>query len=417
MDVIDTEDSAPSDDGVGTSIVKRQRSGTVSRRDMAGSSLAVSSAATDALVAKARADVEARWMIALRCPRNLDDVEQEMRAECSNPDFAKAAIYARPVGGDKIAEGLSIRFAEMAVRVMGNVSVETFTIFDDDAVRITRVTVTDFETNATWSKDLSIRKTVERKHIKKGQKVLGERLNSYGDRVYIVEATDDDVNVKESNAISKAARTGALRLVPGGLQRKMLQLCKSIVADKAAKDPDGERKRMLDAFGLLRVMPSDLEEFLGHPTTQIVAAEVEKLRAIYNSIADGETTWHDVISAIREARSNNAAPASAAPTNQPAQNPPPPANGEQPKPETRKRGSAGLKESLKNETKPAEPAPSTTPAPAKEPTLFDKAAADARAKDAERQSSTGGEPPTFPCVDCGVPVGEPNSRCDACANA
>ena len=38
--------------------------------------------------------------------------------------------------------------------------------------------------------------------------------------------------------------------------------------DRAAQDPDGERKRVLDAFAQLNVMPATLDQVLGHPMAQ-----------------------------------------------------------------------------------------------------------------------------------------------------
>src|ERR1051325_3623418 len=89
------------------------------RREFAGIALASEGPATQALVAKATADIQARWVMALRRPRNLDDVRQDIIKECKRPGFAKVAIYSVPRAGTQI-KGLSIRFAEVAMRCMGN---------------------------------------------------------------------------------------------------------------------------------------------------------------------------------------------------------------------------------------------------------------------------------------------------------
>lgn len=424
------------------SLTRAPRSGAIARRDFGGSSLAMSTASTDALVAKARADVEARWVMAMRAPRNLDDVRQYVIAECKNPEFAKAAIYAKPVGGGNVVEGLSIRFAEMACRQMGNMSVEHMTIFDADDMRIARVTVTDFETNATWSKDLNIRKTVERKQLKRNQKPLGERVNSYGDRVYIVEASDDDVAIKEAALVSKASRTGILRLVPGNVQREAMALCKKVIADKAAKDPDGERREILDGFALIRVMPSDLEAFLGHPTTQILPVEIQRLRSIFVSIRDGETTWQDVLEEVLEARAQakaaNPTPgtpaATIASTARGEQVPPPaaapsstpthagasapsvgPATQSEVKPAGKRSGSAALKSALA----PTNPAPAAVDQKSSVQEAIDKA----RAREAERKAEPTAqtELPVAdkgPCAGCGAMVVDaPGEFCGDCTAA
>lgn len=420
------------------SLTRAPRSGAVARRDFGGSSLAMSTASTDALVAKARADVEARWIMAMRAPRNLDDVRQYVIAECKQPEFAKAAIYAKPVGGGNVVEGLSIRFAEMACRQMGNMSVEHMTIFDADDMRIARVTVTDFETNATWSKDINIRKTVERKQLKRNQKPLGERINSYGDRVYIVEATDDDVAIKEAALVSKASRTGVLRLIPGNIQREAMALCKKVIADKAAKDPDGERREILDGFALIRVMPSDLETFLGHPTTQILPVEIQRLRSIFVSIRDGETTWQEVLDEVLEARAQakaanptpgtpaatiastargeQAPPTSSAPTHAGASAPSVgPATQTEARPASKRSGTAALKSALA----PTNPAPAVVDQKSTVQEAIDKARAREAERKAEPMAQT--ELPVAdkgPCAGCGAMVVDaPGEFCGDCTAA
>ena len=60
--------------------------------------------------------------------------------------------------------------------------------------RIVRVTITDLEANVPYSQDVTIAKTIERRQKKDGDTVITTRTNSYGDLLYILEATDDDWN-------------------------------------------------------------------------------------------------------------------------------------------------------------------------------------------------------------------------------
>lgn len=56
----------------------------------------------------------------------------------------------------------------------------------------------------------------------------------------------------------------------------------------------GERndaRAEVDAFAVLRVMPSDLARYLGHDVGTPSPAEVDDLRAVYTAINTGETTW------------------------------------------------------------------------------------------------------------------------------
>jgi len=246
--------------------------------------------ASSAVAAQARAQIEARYVIAARNPRDWDNVRTKLLKECQRPRFADVARWSKPVGRDKI-EGPSIRFAEAALRCMGNVAPETMVIWDDEEKRIVRVAITDCESNLSYSTDVVVQKTVERSSVKEGQQVLGSRLNSYGKPVYLVRATEDDLLNKQNSAISKALRTAALRILPGDILEECMDLVVKVQQDRDAKDPDAARKAILDAFAKLNIMPSQLAEYVGHDTAQLVPAELIDLRAVFSAIQQGETTW------------------------------------------------------------------------------------------------------------------------------
>ena len=85
-------------------------------------------------------------------------------------------MYSKPVGRGRIT-GLSVRFAEEAVRSMGNLDVSTPVVYDDPHKLIVRVSVTDLEANAIYSHDVTVVKTVERRSLKDGQAALSVRQN------------------------------------------------------------------------------------------------------------------------------------------------------------------------------------------------------------------------------------------------
>jgi hypothetical protein len=263
------------------------------RKDFGGTSISRETQATQALVAKARADIEARWTMAMHRPRNIDQVRTSIMKECRRPGFAAAAIYRKPVGDG--VEGLSIRFAEAAARCFGNIAMEVTQIYDDETTRVVRVSATDLEANITWPQDVTVSKTVERRQLRKGQKPVAERTNSYGDRVYLVEASDDDLLNKQGALVSKALRTCILRIIPGNLQDEAYDICNAILKDESAKDPDAARNAVCDAFSGQGVQPTDLEEWLGHKLDVATPAEIEQLRRLFVAIRDGEATWPDAL--------------------------------------------------------------------------------------------------------------------------
>ena len=243
------------------------------------------------LAAQAKAAVEARFIVALQRPRNWDDVRIKLLAECRRPAFAanKSAYYRKPIG--KGIEGLGIRFAEVALRCMTNVLVETTILHDDERVRMLKISVTDLEANETIDRTITVVKTVERSRPADDGTYVARRKNSEGNWTYTLVARDEEILDKEGAMISKALRTLALRIVPGDLQDESEALILQIRQDTAAKDPAAERKRIADAFAEIGVMPSDISMYLGHDFGTCSPAELVTLRGVYGAIRDGETTW------------------------------------------------------------------------------------------------------------------------------
>jgi hypothetical protein len=251
--------------------------------------------AASSVAASAAAMVQARYVMAYQRPRNIDEVRLRLLKECKRPYFASVAVYHKPIG--KGIEGPSIRLAETAARLMGNILVQTPAVYDDNEKRIVKVMASDLETNTTYEKDVTITKTVERRKTSDGDQVIRTRTNKRGDTLYIIEANDDDILNKENALISKTMRTLLLRLVPGDLIDEALEQVYRTREDEDAKDPDAARRRVLDALSNLGIMPKDLEAYLGHDVGKLTPTEVDRLRSIFVAIRDGETNWNEVIGA------------------------------------------------------------------------------------------------------------------------
>lgn len=257
---------------------------------------------SSAMAARVTALAQAKFIMAMKRTRNMDDVRQKMLRACERPGFAGdanekvwgAAWYKKPVGDG--VEGFSIRFAEEAIRALGNIDVQTVTLWDDERKRIVEVTVLDLENNISYPTSITLEKTVERNKLPAGTVAIRQRTNSYGKPVYIIPATDDEVFGKQQNLISKAIRNGALRLLPGDIQAECRTRIMQIRNGDAAKDPDGFKRKVLDAFATLNVMPPQLEEYLGHPLGNATPAELTDLRELYTAIKEGRTTWAEIMS-------------------------------------------------------------------------------------------------------------------------
>ncbi len=254
-----------------------------------------SESASSAVAAQAKAMVEARYVMAMHRPRNWDKARQDLLRECRRPSFAnnKSAYYRKPIGQG--VEGLGIRFVEVALRCMTNVLVETTMIFEDAEKEVHRVSVTDLESNTTYPMDVRVSKTVERSKPLDDGSFISVRSNSNGRKTYTIPANDDDLLNKRAALISKAIRTLGLRIIPGDLQDEAEEIIKAVRLDEAARDPDAERKRMVDAFGGIGVRADMLADFLGHDIGTCSPAELVELRGLYGAIKDGEATWASVV--------------------------------------------------------------------------------------------------------------------------
>jgi len=258
--------------------------------------LAVVETSSTVLAAQAKALVEARYTVAINRPRDWDTVRERLLKDCRRPGFADSAIYHKPIG--KGIEGPSIRFAEAAIRNMNNVTVETATIFDDSERRIMRVTVTDLEANVPYSQDVTVAKTVERNSVKPGEVAIRTRTGSRGQMVYILEATDDDILNKVNALVSKAVRTLGLRLLPGDIMDECMDVCRETQRNRDSKDPEAAKRQLFDAFGRMGMTVDQLKTYLGHDARVLSAKETETLRALYNSLKDGQTTVREIMDGL-----------------------------------------------------------------------------------------------------------------------
>lgn len=244
-----------------------------------------------AVAASARAEVESAYVMALKKPRSEEDARVAILKISMDPDFAEKAKYRKPVGGSSI-EGPSIRFAEEMLRHWGNVKTMQTATYEDDLKRIVKVTVIDLESNISYSKEVTIEKTVERRNGK-GREIISERLNTNGERVFIVKATEDELMNKEAAAVSKIIRNNGLRLIPQHIIDAAMDMVEQSLRSKVNKDPDAEKRKILDAFASLGINPSDIEKYLGCSINQITPAQVVNLRGLFAALKDGQTTWAD----------------------------------------------------------------------------------------------------------------------------
>lgn len=260
-------------------------------QEAARSGMEVQSTALDA---RAKAEIQAPYIMALQKPRDLAVMEQKLLELCKKPEFAEAAEYNKPIG--KGIVGLSVRFAETAMALYGNCRGTTSTISDGPESRTIRVAITDFETNNIQEKDVTFEKSMERSYIKKDQFIISKRKNSRGNDVFKVWAeTDDDILAKEGALASKAFRVNALRILPAEIIKRAWDTIKQTKLSGVKENEKEAKDKLTDSFFELNITVEDLQEWLDHKIDKITPAEIVDLQGVFVAIRDDEATWADAL--------------------------------------------------------------------------------------------------------------------------
>jgi hypothetical protein len=249
--------------------------------------------ATSLLAAKAEAEAKSRYAIAVARPRDEDAARQRILKACARPRFADAARYTKPLGGGKSAIGLSVRFAEEAARLWGNIHQDMYVLVDDEDKLVLHCVVTDLETNTAAGAPMIVPKYVERRQPREGDEVLSVRQNSTGKQVYRIRANEDAMLVKMNALAAKLRRGLILQLLPADLKEEAMDFCAETARRSDAKDPDAARKAMLDRFYGIGVAADELKRYVGKPLEQLAPADVDHLRQVYAAVSQGEASFSD----------------------------------------------------------------------------------------------------------------------------
>ena len=255
-----------------------------------------------ALAQRARTEVEAAYELALKFPRDLDDMATKLTRSCRNPAFAEQALYTIERGSNKIS-GPSIRFAEECLRLYRNVKSTRRMVYDGENSRTIVVALTDLENNITVEQELEISKVVERRFPQKGDQILGKRPNSRGEDVFQVRATMDDMRMKEGAEVARARRNLILEVIPSWITRDAREHVERTLAQGYKDDPDGTTKRLLQGFADRGIAPSHVKEYLGREEVgRLSKAEYDELRGVMVALIEGGVTWGELVEQKAQAR-------------------------------------------------------------------------------------------------------------------
>jgi hypothetical protein len=88
-------------------------------------------------------------------------------------------------------------------------------------------------------------------------------------------------------------RNCILQLLPSDLIEDAVNKTRETKRTEVTRDPEAARKRVILAFVTLNVTPEMLGVYLGKPVGECSPDEIAKLRAIYQSIRDGNSNWQE----------------------------------------------------------------------------------------------------------------------------
>lgn len=306
-----------------TEVLKPAGTTVAVRQDLAEEITVGADMAPTAAAAAAKAEIEARILAARKWPRDVDLFREGILKDCRRPGFAELALFRKPVGRqqnpetgkweDKHVVDFSVRFIESALQHWGNLHVTARIGYEDDNRTLLTVQVVDVQRNVGYSTDAMLDKLVERKEIKKGRTARGMRQNSYGDMVYLVDATKDEFRNVVGSERSKLLRDNGKRLLPRDILEECRELIDRTISDANAKDPDSAKKKILDRFAALGVSATMLKEYLGRPVETLTANDLTELAALHNGLKEGQFTWSEVMRVRNEPAEGEDKPDTAAP--------------------------------------------------------------------------------------------------------
>jgi len=232
--------------------------------------------------AEAVADIQSAIIVSRKFPRNEETAYQKLMHACERTNFAEDAMYAFPrfsaEEGKKVTiTGPSVNLAREAARVWGNIRWGLVIVADSDETRTIEGWGYDLEANTRVSQEDTFNKTVYTR--KDGWRPANER----------------DLRELTARRGAFLVRNSLLQLVPKDFISDAMDQVEKTLASKARQDPDAQKKAVISAFDRIGVPADQLESYLGHALATLSPEEIAKLRSVYKSIEDGNSTWAEYL--------------------------------------------------------------------------------------------------------------------------
>lgn len=222
---------------------------------------------------RAVAEVQAKYVIARKFPRNQLEAYSAIMETCKRPFLAEQAMYAYPRGGTLVT-GPSIRLAEAMAQCWGHIDFGIREVSQTNGMSVAEAYAIDLQTNTHATKIFHV------PHVRDTKK----------GKVKLTDARD--IYEMVANQGARRLRACILGVLPGDVVEAAIDRCKKTL--ESSEVPLTERvRKMVVLFDELGIKVEHLEKRLGHNLEATIAQELVTLTTIYKSLKDGMSNRED----------------------------------------------------------------------------------------------------------------------------
>lgn len=229
--------------------------------------------------ARAVAEVEAAVVVAQRVPRDMGQVEADMRDACGRLGLATRAFYQVPNRGN----GPSVHLARELARIFGNMQNGVHELRRDDAAGMSEIQAFAWDVE----KNSRATRTFQVPHARmKGRE--RQKLTDLG-----------DVYLNNQNIGARAVRECIFTVLPTWYTDLAQEICQNTLERGEGKPLTQRITEMVDAFGAMNVSVAQLETKLARKRSAWQPGDIAQMTITYQSLRRRETTVDDEFPSAR----------------------------------------------------------------------------------------------------------------------
>jgi hypothetical protein len=233
-----------------------------------------------AIESMTRGEIDCQIATAHKYPRSLEMYKKRAIAMATiDIETAESCLYARPVGGGKVAEGMSVRMAEIVGACYGNLRVGAIILEMNLTEVKARGVAHDLETNFASSSDI----------IESCLKADGKTPYDARMRVTVAKA-----------AVAKARRDATFQVVPRALAKPIERAVRNLLADEKVQTFSQRRDGVVSWITeKLKIDPARVWALLSIKGPDDLQQEhLDLLSGLKTAIKDGDTSLDEAFPAL-----------------------------------------------------------------------------------------------------------------------